>query len=244
MTATAPIRPAHERFTERQRHARRVARRRLLIGALVLAALGAVAWLVWFSPLLAVGRVEVVGASKSEASAVRRSAAIELGAAMVGVDTEAIGKRVTQGVRAVGSVDVERSWPSQITITVAMRTPAVVLKDGSGQHLASADGTVYADVTSAPRKVPVVQAGRTAPTAAGLAAVPEVLAALPQDLRSDVRNLTVTGDDVSFRVGGVDVTWGTRAAMERKAMVLQILLKTQPTPELIDVSAPSTPVTR
>ncbi len=244
MTAATPMRLAHEKFTERQRHARRMARRRLLIGALVVAVVGALAWLVWLSPVLAVGRVEVVGAQKPEASAVRRAAAVELGAAMVGVDTEAIGKRVIKGVRAVASVDVDRSWPSQITITVTMRTPAVVLKDGAGQHLASADGTVYADVTSAPRKVPIVQAGRTAPTPAGLAAVPTVLAALPADVRADVRSLTVTGDDVSFRLGGVDVTWGTAEATERKATVLRILLETTPTPELIDVSAPSTPVTR
>ena len=47
---------------------------------------------------------------------------------------------------------------------------------------------------------------------------------------------------MSFTLGEVDVIWGGAAEAERKLRILQVLLPTAP--DVIDVSAPDTPVTR
>ena len=46
---------------------------------------------------------------------------------------------------------------------------------------------------------------------------------------------------MTFRIGTVDVVWGDAEQPERKARLIEILLREKP--KVIDVSAPETPVT-
>ena len=49
-------------------------------------------------------------------------------------------------------------------------------------------------------------------------------------------------DHVSFRAGGTTVVWGDDSEPRLKVQVVELLLAKKP--KLLDVSAPSTPVTR
>ena len=71
----------------------------------------------------------------------------------------------------------------------------------------------------------------------------DLLDALPAGIRGRVTSVTVdAADHVSFRAGGTTVVWGDDSEPRLKVQVVELLLAKKP--KLLDVSAPSTPVTR
>ena len=72
--------------------------------------------------------------------------------------------------------------------------------------------------------------------------ISEWLPELSQALRERVKDVRLTeSDSVTFRIGTVAVVWGDAEQPERKARLIEILLREKP--KVIDVSAPETPVT-
>jgi cell division protein FtsQ len=242
---TAPSAPTHQRFAQRTQEAKRRTRRRGVVTLAAAVGVAALAWLVFASPVLAVRTVAVVGVPSAQAGPIRDAAAVLVGTPLARVDTEAVGGKVTMSVPTVQTVDVSRGWPDTLTITVTVRRPEYVVKDGAGVlHLASADGVQYDTVTSMPATLPLVTAGAEAPTAAGLRAAGAALVALTAPQRSAVKDVRVSGNMVEFGVGAVTVSWGDGSQADRKARILTVLLATKPKPRLIDVRAPATPITR
>jgi cell division protein FtsQ len=209
--------------------------------ALVLAGL---VWLVAFSPVLAVRAVEVVGVPSAEVAPITRLAAVPMGTPMVRVDDEAIADRVRQ-LATLANVSIERSWPSTLVIHASPRVPVLVVKNPKGQlHVVDSRGVAYAQVRTAPKGVPMVDAASDAALSkdALLAAV-DVVEVLPPALQRQTTKVTVSGANlVTLRVRGTTVVWGGVGQPEKKLTVMSALLKTRP--KLIDVSAPDTPVTR
>ncbi|MGG5257592.1 cell division protein FtsQ/DivIB [Phycicoccus avicenniae] len=248
-TATRGPRPrglesSATRFRERAIARRRRPWRRALSGLVVLALLAGVGWVVGWTPLLGVHRVEVVGVTGAEAAAVESLVGVDEGTPLVLVDTAAVERSVRSRV-TVAEVSVQRSWPRTLVVDVVPRVAAIVVKGPGGRlDLVDATGVPFGRVKKAPAGVPVVTAtGSRATTPEARQAALALLRDLPQDLAADVSAVTVSSANlVTFTMRGHSVVWGGEDEAELKIRVLRALLTTKG--KVIDVSAPDTPVTR
>lgn len=254
MTAsTAPAAPSASRprpvdFSDPGPRRRR--RRRLLVTVLVLLVTGAAVWLVWFSSVLEVREVRVVGVDGIRAEEVLQAAAIPIGRPLARVDAAG----AEQGIRAlpwVSGVEVRRGWPNEVVLAVEVRDPIAVLDpsaglpDGLGGDGAAqgpwgidADGVVFPVAGELPRRLPKVRA-----EGAALVAATAVVNGLPDDLLKRVVSVTATTrDDIDLHLRSGDVVrWGSALDSETKAEVLQALLQRKA--DMYDVSAPELPTT-
>lgn len=238
---------SRSRFERRAAAARR--RPRLLAGIALaaLALLGLVAWLGWFSTVLTATAVEVRGATGPAAAQVRQVAAVPLGGPVMRVDTGAVEQRLVAG-KAWREVSVSRSLPHTIVVSVTPRVAALAIRSTGGRvDVVDGDGFLFASVSSPPAGVPVVSSGADTVTKAGVTAALQALGSLDSALRRNVSGVSVsTADQVSFRLtvkgGTKTVVWGTAGDGATKARLVKILA-TQPG-STIDVSVPSSPVTR
>lgn len=236
------------RFERRAAAARR--RPRLVAGVLValLIVAGVVAWLGWFSSILTVSKVEVDGVSPAAAGQVRIAAQVPLGGPLMRVDTDAVTERLLAG-RAWSTVSVTRSLPDTVVITVTPRVAVLAVRNPQGEvDVVDREGFTFRTVGSAPAGVPLVSSGAAQVTKAGVDAALAALASLAPGLRADVSGVSVsTADQVSFTVKAngdraKTVVWGGADNGPRKAELVKLLLPQPGT--TIDVSVPSSPVTR
>jgi cell division protein FtsQ len=169
---------------------------------------------------------------------------VDKGTPLARVDLGAVEERVRTR-RTIAEVAVQRDWPSTLRVRTVPRQPALVLKNPQGQlEVVDSTGVSYETVTKAPAGVPVVKAAsRKGTTREALEAALSVIHTLPVDLAKQVTAIQVsTANLVSFTLDGVKVVWGGAEQADRKLEILRALLNTDP--EVIDVSAPDTPVTR
>jgi cell division protein FtsQ len=232
------------RFQRRAHEVRQRPLRLLGYAAASLAVLLLLGWVVGFSPVLAVRRVEVVGVPEGEVAAIRAMARVPLGEPLARVDAGAVAARVAERA-TVADVSIERSWPGTLVIHASPRQPFLVVQNPQGQlQVVDETGVAYAQVSTAPRGVPTVNAATTAALSRdALAAAVSVLKALPATLQKRVTNITVSSANlVTLRIGRTSVVWGGIDEPDRKVEIMTALLRAHPS--LIDVSAPKTPVTR
>ena len=224
---------AATRFTEptRRRHVRRWL---ALASAVALVAL--TVWVVWFSPLLSVREVRVLGAVDVPAGSVLEAAAAPPGQPLARVDVAGVTERVAALPR-VASVEVRRGWPSVLVVVVTERTPIAVVPGGSTFAYLDATGASFGSVRRAPQGFPVV----SATTDDALQSATAVVDALPASLRAVVAKVTAgTHDDVVLTLtSGPTVRWGSVEQSDRKAAVLAALLRVKAAS--YDVSAPDLP---
>ncbi|MFC7488363.1 cell division protein FtsQ/DivIB [Knoellia pratensis] len=235
---------ADPRFRERALQRRRQPWRRVLWAIVSLAVVAAVVWLAFWSPVLAVRKVEVTGVTGMDRTAVAGLVGVDQGTPLGRVDLGGVEERVRSRT-SIAEVSVERAWPSTLQVRVVPRQPALVLKNPDGQlEVVDATGVSYGVVTAPPAGVPVVTAASTkGTTKEALEAALSVIQTLPIDLAKQVSAMQVsTANLVSFTLDGVKVVWGGADAADRKLEILRALLPTEP--DVIDVSAPETPVTR
>ena len=209
----------------------------------VVAVLAGVAWVVWFSPVLAARTVRVEGVPPSAVADITQRAQVPIGTPLARVDTDAIARRVIASA-TLAQVSVSRSWPSTIVVSASPRVPVLAVKNPQGQvQVVDGDGVAYATVATAPQGVPEISTSITPPSRAALRAGISVLEALTPALRHQVTDVRVTGaSSVSLRVGRTTVVWGGAADAELKVKVITVLMRQ--TPQEIDVSSPRTPVIR
>lgn len=214
---------------------RRRRSRRLRVIALAAAALvgAGLVWLAWFSSVLAVKDVRVVGIEGPSARAVLAAAAVPVGVPLARIDTGAAQAAVT-GLPWVASVEVRRGWPSEVVIAVVPRTPLAVLADG---RAVDASGVTF-EAAPLPKGLP-----RVTGEGIGLQAAMGVLTSLPADVAARLVSLSATTrDDVDLRLrSGAVVHWGSIEQPSSKAEVLRALLRRKA--DVYDVSAPELPTT-
>jgi cell division septal protein FtsQ len=215
-----------------------VTRKRIVtVLALLLVVLlaGGAVFAVWFSNLLDVERVRVIGAGREEE--VLASAAIDVGVPIARVDTIGVQQRVSE-IPWVRTVDVRRGWPSEIVIAVTEREAVARKMSGGGAQGVDAEGVVFAPQAELPEDLIVV----TADGPALLASV-EVLQALPPEIKGRVTRVAAsTRDDVRLHLkSGSIVRWGSAQEPEFKSQVLLALLPRRA--RVYDVSAPQLPTT-
>lgn len=239
------VRIARKRFVRRQWRRRWLAWRRVVAGLLVLGLVGGTVWLVLFSSVLAVSGVQVTGTSVLSQAAVRRAAAVPIGGPLATADLGAVERRVRR-LAAVKSVDVSRSWPDHVRVSVTeRRVVAVVAPQQAGGGFRGTDdqGVLFRGYRTRPAGLPLLRTGaRTGPAA--LAEAARVAGSLPLPLAAKVASVSVdTVDTITLDLrSGRTVRWGSADQSAAKAQVLTVLLRQHASS--YDVSVPGQPVIR
>ncbi len=223
---------------------RRVASRRrwwLRAGVVVAAVvvLGALGFLVWFSPVLAVGSVEVRGTSLLGAPLVEQTAQVPHGVPLARVDTAGVERRVLT-LPEVKQVEVTRSWPTTVVVRVTERQAVYAMSSGSGYSLVDGDGVSFHEVVDLTPGLLV--ANLTDPKDQRMRRdVAVVVAVLPDAVRARAVLVSAASPDqiVIELSGGARLVWGSAEQSEQKAQVAAALLTH--TGSVYDVSSPSHP---
>lgn len=228
--------------------------------------LGLVGYLVFFSPVLDVRQVRLVGGDRFTQAQLDEIAATELGRPLALADGDVIISQVT-GFPAVRDAQVVRAWPHTLEVRVDERVPVASVPagdagSGDGYDLVAGDGVHIERVVQAPANLPGIDAQARDAGRQTVTAVATVLAALGPDLRGEIVEATAASPDsiqllvevpvrpdpdVSDQAAEgltreVTVQWGSAEESALKAEVLAALLMTRA--DEYDVSAPRTPVTR
>lgn len=234
----------------RRRWAARLRRwRPYLVVALVLVVVVTGTWLVFYSSVVTVRGVEVVGNTSVSAQRIRAAARAPIGTPLARADLAAVRARV-EAIPEVRSVAVSRAWLHTVRIEVTERTPvAVVSRDpgtpGAGLQAVDLSGVLFGSYRSDPDDLPLI---RTSPDVSSevLAEAAEVVTSLRADIAAKVRFVDVTSIDkiTLLLTRGPKVQWGSAEDSEEKAQVLAVFLRQTPKVSEIDVSVPGKPVTR
>ena len=232
---------ATTRLAVRRRSQRRRRWLQWLWLGLILATLAGLVYLVGFSPVLAVARVEISGTDVASDKEVSQAAAVELGTPLVRLDVPGIAERVA-GLPPVAEVSVTRQWPDQVTIAVTEREARLALASGSGYLIADASGVVFDTATSRPKGLVLVEANPRDQQALADAGV--VFSSLSEKTAEKVTVVQARGrDSITLRLEkGIRVFWGSAEQSELKSEVLDVLLEQDGT--VFDVSAPAHPTRR
>ena len=239
MTMTTPETP---RPTARKRHTldkvatAPVRRRRRIIIACVLAVLvlaGAI-WLLWFSSVLTVKQVRVVGVEGTLADQALATAAVPVGIHLARLDTDAAAARVLE-LGWVATAEVRRGWPSEAVVAVTPRSPIAAMKNSTTSGV-DAEGVAFDVDPSVLKGLPLVDA-----TDDALVESMKVLVSLPPDIAKRVDAVAAQSKDsveLTLRSGDL-VRWGSAERAEEKVAVLRALMDRRA--EVIDVTSPETP---
>ena len=244
-TATDPAERSalrsRQRFARRQWRRRWLAWRYLLVGVLVVALVAGGTWLVYFSDVLTVKRVEVSGEHLLSRQQVLKTAQVPDGEQLARLDVGAISARL-RSLAEVRRVDVSRKWPSSVQIEITERVAVAVIEIGGRLRGLDADGVVFSSYPKPPPGLPRISStSSTTPDALREAAT--VVSALPEELTAVVDHVEVlTVDQINLVLKDQRiVVWGSADDSALKAEVLLKLLR-QPG-KVYDVSVPGQPTT-
>ncbi|HEY3436904.1 MAG TPA: cell division protein FtsQ/DivIB [Actinotalea sp.] len=238
------------RFAERVTLRRNLARRRLVIAGGAVAGLAAVAWTLFFSPVLALDtrdlQVEGEG-TVVDVSAVAAVVQVQDGTPLPRLDTVAL-RRAILDVPGVRAAVVARAWPHGLHITVVSREPVAAVPDGHGFALLDVEGVQVGRGDAPPDGLPVVSVPRDDKDARAMTAVLAVLQELPPELAAQVVSASAdTRDTVALGLSdGAKVEWGSPEDGALKVRVLTTLRAAEASKgaAVFDVSAPTLPITR
>lgn len=224
-----------------------VSRRRALarrwVAALIVLAVLAGAYVLFFTSVLGVRDVEVYGVHQLTVQQVRRAANVPAGSPLLRLSTDSVRENVAQ-LPGVRSVEVARSFPSTLEITVVERSPVAVFQASDGLRLIDAAGQSLRTVAKAPRGLPELALPEVSSGDPVARAALTVLTSLPHQLRSFVTKVDARsiGDVRLTFASGRIAKWGDAENNERKAQVLTVLL-TRPG-KVFDVASPGAPTVR
>ncbi|MCU1675501.1 MAG: murC [Frankiales bacterium] len=228
---------ARPKLAQRSSQRRKRLLMRVLPALLLLALLGATAWSVFFSGLLGVHAVEVVGADRVSPEQVLTAAAIPDGQPLARLDLSGIATRVA-ALAPVASVQVERHWPRSVRLVVTERLPFAVVSIDGVQWLVDKAAVPFDKAGAAHSTLPHITTAHAGPDDRATKAGLEVLAALPADVLARVNRIDVPGpEEVTLSLaGGKTVVWGSAQDSVKKAAVLDAVLTRDG--KVYDVSTP------
>jgi len=229
---------------------RAVLRRRVLGAAAAAVVVGATGWLLLLSPVLAldVDRLTVAGdGGVVEPADVVAVVAAHDGVPLPRLDTVGLRRELLR-VPGVRGAEVTREWPTGLRVVLVAREPvaAVPLAEG-GVALLDRDGVRVGAADEAPEGLPLVDVPVDG-DARTLEAVLTVLEQLPAELAEQVAGVAARSrDTVTLELSdGQLVEWGSADRTALKAEVLLTLRASSAAADaaVIDVSAPTLPITR
>jgi cell division protein FtsQ len=232
---------SRKRFARRQWRRRWLAWRYLLAAFLVLVLVVGGTWLVLFSDVLTVKRLDISGNRLLTRSEVVDAARVPQGEQLARVDLDAISARLRARAE-VRSVVVSRKWPDAIQIEIVERVAVAVIEIGGQLRGLDAEGVVFDHYKKAPPGLPRISStSQTDPDALREAAT--VVSALPRELSAMVDHIEVlTVDQITLVLRDQRIVlWGSSDDSATKAEVLLKLLRQQA--QVYDVSVPGQPTT-
>ena len=226
------------RFTQRSR------RRRIVwwstLGVIVLLIGGSAA--AAYSPLFAVEKITVVGASALDPAAIEAALDGQVGTPLALVDSSEV-KAALLAFPLIETYALEARPPHDLTVRIVERTPVGVIRSDAGYTLVDAAGVALSTTTDQPPGQPLLDiAGGTESSAFESAGL--VVRSLPADIRSQLTGVTASSvDDVTLSLSsGLTVVWGSAEESPTKALVLARALGANPAASTIDVSSAETAV--
>jgi cell division protein FtsQ len=257
-------RPAADRRIAERRQAIAAARvrrrRRLLVWGLVALALAVGTVQLARTPLFGLAAVHVEGARAVGRDEVLAAADVRPGEPYLGLDLDAIRRRVAALPR-VAAARVVRDYPASLRILVSERTPVAALRTRTAavSWLVAADGTVLEATSRPPAGLPRVAGvplpadvhpGSRLPQGNPLANALGALGGMRPDLRRLVVGVTARSvDGLEFRLrDGTRVLYGLAVEQPAKdaavLLVRRTLAREGKEVERIDVRNPSAPAVR
>ena len=228
------LRAEIRRFTQRSR------RRRIVwlsaIGAVVLLIGGSV--VAAYSPLFAVQKITVVGATSLDASAIEAALDAQMGTPLALVDTSEV-KAALLKFPLIETYSLEARPPHDLTVRIVERTPVGVIRSDAGYTLVDAAGVALSTTAEPPAGQPVIEVTGGVDSAAfrgaGL-----VVRSLPAEVRTVLTGVrATTPDDVTLTLrSGMTVVWGSAEQSALKAIVLSAAMVKNPNAASIDVTSP------
>ncbi|WP_433377233.1 cell division protein FtsQ/DivIB [Streptosporangium sp. CA-115845] len=211
--------------------------RSAFLALLTAGVVGIAAWLVFFSPVLGVREIQVVGNAGLSTEEIRRAAQVAGGKPLATVDLAEVEDRIGQ-ITQIESVTVSRAWPGTLRVKVVERRPVAVVPVGDRSALMDRHGMVTEVKDVAPPTLPVLRVDRPGPGDPATAAALTVIAALPENLARRVAEvLAPSAETVSLRLkDGRAIVWGGGDRPADKARILVTLLR-RPA-DTYDVSSP------
>lgn len=255
---SGPVRPAvvsttsRERFAERARARRNLARRQVLVVLGAAVGIGGIGWLLLGSPVLALDATQVEVTGAGTVVAVDQVVAVVQerdGVPLPRLDTVGLRDAVLE-VPGVREARVVRQWPRGIAVQLVSREPVAAVPEdapATGLVLLDEQGVQVGRADEAPAGLPVVDVPLG--DARTLSAVLSVLEQLPADLLVQVESVAAQTQDtvaMQLRDGGPRIEWGSADETPLKIAVLTALRATPESADaqVLDVSAPRMPITR
>ncbi|MGP4018109.1 cell division protein FtsQ/DivIB [Saccharopolyspora sp. 5N708] len=206
----------------------------------LLAAVTVLALVLYFTPLLGVRSVAVVGNATLGQDQVVQAAGIQPGTPMLQVDVDETRTRL-MALQKIAAAEVSLAWPSTVRVKITERTPVAFLVARNGIQLVDADGVPFEAVAQRPVNLPELRVRTASQDDVATRAALTVLMALPQPLRTEVTAVIAEqpGDVRLLLKGDREVHWGSLEETARKAAILPPLL-TRPG-KIYDVTTPALP---
>ena len=232
------LRAEIRRFTQRSR------RRRIIwlssIGAVVLLIGGSVA--AAYSPLFAVQKITVAGASSLDPAAIEAALGDQLGTPLALVDTSKV-KAALLAFPLIETYALEARPPHDLTVRIVERTPVGVIRSEAGFTMVDAAGVALSTTSDQPAGQPVIEVNGGVDSAAFRSAG-LVVRSLPADVRAQLTGVSATtADDVTLTLSsGLTVVWGSAERSAFKAITLSATMVAHPDAGSIDVTSPDVAV--
>lgn len=183
---------------------------------------------VFFSPLLGVKAVTIIGAPDALTAKIRTVVDIPDGIPLARVDLDGVATEVV-ALPEVSDVDVSRGWPDTLAISVNPRVPVAVTSANGQFWLLDAAGYPYLAVAAPPAGLVTVQLVTPGEGDPSTVAALTVAAALTPELRARVAEISArTVFDVELTLtDGTRITWGAATQSAEKMQILPALLAAQ-----------------
>jgi cell division protein FtsQ len=211
--------------------------RSAFLALLTVGVVGIAAWLVFFSSVLGVREIQVVGNLGLPAQQIQQVAGVADGKPLATVDVAEVEDRIGR-IPQIESVAVSRGWPGTLLVEIVEREPVAVIQDGPKSALMDRHGMVTEIRDVAPPALPVLRVDHPGPNDPATVTALTVIGALPEDLAPRVAEvLAPSAETVSLRLkDGRTVVWGGGDRPADKARILVTLLR-RPA-DTYDVSSP------
>ncbi|MEV8631434.1 FtsQ-type POTRA domain-containing protein [Streptosporangium sp. NPDC051023] len=198
---------------------------------------GTAAWLVFFSSVLGVRDIQVVGNLAITAQQIRQATGVADGTPLATVDVTEVEDRLRK-IRQIESAVVSRGWPGTLVVKIVEREPMAVIPVGGKFAVVDRHGVVTGIEDAVPPMLPLLRVDHPQAGDPAAGAALAVIGALPQSLVPRIAEvLAPSPETVSLRLkDGRTVVWGGADRPADKASILTTLLK-RPA-DSYDVSSP------